>query len=162
MQLATLNDLDDIIDHFKVSPVGGFYYADFVASVVTAELLQQQLEARQIYLFRSRGRLEGLAIAGPRQMEEIGMKHMSLSVGYINGATTEAIRLLASGLSRRLQPLGLEAIFVYAPDLALVRNALTGINYRWSGYVFSTYERELSSVSSQQNLIKGAKDIYLL
>ncbi len=162
MQLATLNDLDDIIDHFKVSPVGGFYYADFAAYVVTAELLQQQLEARQIYLFRSRGRLEGLAIAEPRQMEELGMKHMSLSVGYINGATTEAIRLLASGLSRRLLPLGLEAIFVYASDLALVRNALTGINYRWSGHVFSTYERELSSVSSQQNLIKGAKDRVVL
>jgi len=46
--------------------------------------------------------------------------------------------------------------------LTLVRNALTGINYRWSGHVFSTYERELSSVSSQQNLIKGAKDVFAL
>jgi GNAT superfamily N-acetyltransferase len=142
-QLATLNDLDEIIDHFKASPVGGFYYADFIAYVITAKLLQRQLEAQQVYLLKRRGCLEGLAIAEPLQDAHSSNLKL-LSIGYINGMTTEAIRLIVSDLHRRLQQLELEALFVCAPDLALVRNALTGINYTWNGNVFNTYERDLT------------------
>ena len=61
-QLATLDDLDEIITFLKVSHVGDLYYADFIAHVVTPELLHRHLEAQHIYLLKHQGHLAGLAI----------------------------------------------------------------------------------------------------
>src|SRR5579859_5520944 len=55
-QLATLDDLDEIIDYLNVSntfpAVGGLYYANFTARSITVELLENHATANQIYLLR--------------------------------------------------------------------------------------------------------------
>lgn len=143
IQLATLEDLDDIIDYLNASnifpPVGGLYYTDFTAHVITAALLEQHIHAQHIYLLKRWNRLDGLAIAEPRQ----DFRGKYLSLGYIDGMTIEAISLIAHDLRRRLTQLELESIYVYAPDLVLIRDGLTGIEYTWSGDVFYTFERGL-------------------
>ncbi|HLZ63287.1 MAG TPA: GNAT family N-acetyltransferase [Ktedonosporobacter sp.] len=142
-QLATLDDLDEIIDYLNVSNifpvVGGLYYVGFTARSVTAELLEKGILAGHIYLLRRWDRLDGLAIAEPR--EERGQKRLSL--GYIDGTAIEAISLIAYDLRRRLPELGLDVVRVYAPDLVLVRDALGGIGYQWNSSLFYTYERSL-------------------
>lgn len=142
-QLATPDDLDEIIDYLNASnifpAVGGLYYVSFTAYVITAELLAEKIAAQQVYLLRRWDRLDGLAIAEPRE-ERSGKR---LSLGYIDGMTIEAISLIAHDLRRRLSSLGLENIYAYAPDLVLVRDGLTGIEYEWNGSVFYTYERGL-------------------
>jgi hypothetical protein len=117
--------------------VGGLYYAGWAASAITAELLEKQIADQNIYLLRRWDRLDGLAIAEPR--EEYRGKRLSL--GYIDGTTIEAISLIAYDLRRRLPELGLSAVRAYVPDLVLVRDVLSGIEYSWDGFVFYTYER---------------------
>lgn len=143
-QLATSDDLDEIIDYLNVSNVfphvGGLYYAHFTAYVITAELLEKQIAAQQVYLLRRWGRLDGLALA---EQDENDFRGKHLSIGYIDGMTIEAISLIAYDLRRRLTALGLERAFVYAPNLVLVGDGLTGIEYDSNGSVFLTYERGL-------------------
>jgi ribosomal protein S18 acetylase RimI-like enzyme len=142
-QLATPDDLDEIIDYLNVSnvfpAVGGLYYAAYTAYSITAELLEARIAARNIYLLRRWDRLDGLAIVEPRE------KHQgkNLSLGYIDGTAIEAISLIAHDLRYRLSELDLESVRVYVPDLVLVRDALNGIGYEWDGSVFYTYERGL-------------------
>lgn len=143
-QLATLDDLDDIIDYLNVSNVfpvvGGLYYVSFTGYVITAEFLQDKIAAQQIYLLRRWNRIDGLAIAEASE----GRMGKRLSIGYIDGTTIEAISLIAYDLRRCLPSMGLGSVFVYAPDLVLVRDGLTGIEYEWDGKVFVTYERGLT------------------
>lgn len=142
-QLATLDDLDEIIDYMNASntfpAVGGLYYVGFTAYEITAQLLKEHIAAQHIYLLRRWDRIDGLAIAEPRNDRQ-GKR---LSIGYIDGMTIEAISLVAYDLRRRLSTLGLESIYAYAPDLMLVRDGLAGIEYEWNGSVFYTYERSL-------------------
>ena len=142
-QLATPDDLNEIIDYLNASnvfpAVGGLYYVGFVAYEITAAWLEKQIAAQHIYLLRRWERLDGLAIAEPR--EDLAGKR--LSIGYIDGMTIEAISLVAYDLRHRLTEMGLENAFVYAPDLMLIRDGLTGIEYEWNGTVFYTYERGL-------------------
>ncbi len=141
--LATLEDLDEIIAYINSSnifpAVGGMYYSSFVAHVITAALLEQQIAARQVYLLRRWERLDGLALAEPREDHQ-GKR---LSVGYIDGLTIEAISLIAHDLRSRLPDMKLESAYVYAPDLVLVRDGLAGIGYEWEEKLFYTYERGL-------------------
>lgn len=142
-QLATPDDIDEIIDYLNASnvfpAVGGLYYVGFTAYVITAELLAEKVAAQQVYLLRRWNRLDGLAIAEPRT-ERNGKR---LSLGYIDGMTIESISLIAYDLRRRLTTSGLESIYAYAPDLVLVRDGLIGIEYEWNGSVFYTFERSL-------------------
>ena len=142
-QVATLDDLDEIIDYLNASntfpAVGGLYYAGFTAYEISAQLLQEKIEAQHIYLLRRWDRLDGLAIAEPRDDRQ-GKR---LSVGYIDGMTIEAISLVAYDLRRHLSASGLLSIYAYAPDLVLVRDGLAGIEYEWDGKLFYTYERGL-------------------
>lgn len=142
-QLATIDDIDEIIDYMNVSnvfpAVGGLYYIGFIAHEITAALLEQYILAQHIYLLRRWNRLDGLAIAEPREDRQ-GKR---LSIGYIDGMTIEAISLVAYDLRRRLTSMGLESVYVYAPDLMLIRDGLTGIEYEWDGKIFYTYERGL-------------------
>ncbi|GAC1361951.1 MAG: hypothetical protein NVSMB38_45290 [Ktedonobacteraceae bacterium] len=113
-QIATLDDIDEIIDYMNVSnvfpAVGGLYYIGFVAHEITAALLEQYILAQQIYLLRRWNRLDGLAIAEPREDRQ----------------------------GKRL-----ESVYVYAPDLMLIRDGLTGLEYEWDSKIFYTYERGL-------------------
>jgi len=142
-QLATPDDLDEIIDYLNVSnifpTVGGLYYAGYTAYSITAELLEARITERNVYLLRRWNRLDGLAIAEPRE------EHMRkcLSLGYIDGTAIEAVSLIAYDLRLRLPELGLESVLAYAPDLVLVREVLGGIEYEWDGSVFYTYEQSL-------------------
>jgi hypothetical protein len=142
-QLATPDDLDEIIDYLNVSnvfpAVGGLYYADWAAYSITAELLEARIADQSIYLLRRWDRLDGLAIAEPRE----GPMGKCLSLGYIDGTAIEAISLIAYDLRRRLPELGLEAVRAYVPDLVLVRDVLSGIEYEQDGSVYYTYERSL-------------------
>ena len=142
-QLATMNDLDDIINYLNVSNVfpsaGGLYYAGFTGYTISDTLLEEYITAQHVYLLRRWERLDGLAIAEPRQEHD----SLRLSVGYIDGMTIESISLIAHDLRRRATELEVENIYVYAPDLVLVRDGLTGIGYEWNGNVFYTFEREL-------------------
>jgi len=142
-QLATPEDLDEIIDYLNVSnvfpAVGGLYYVGWSGYSITAELLEARIAEQNIFLLRRWDRLDGLAIAEPRA-EHIGK---CLSLGYIDGTSIEAISLIAYDLRRRLPELGLEAVRAYAPDLVLVRDVLSGIEYEWDGSVYYTYERSL-------------------
>jgi len=95
--------------------------------------------ARNVYLLRRWDRLDGLAIAEPREDRQ-GKR---LSIGYIDGMTIEAISLVAYDLRQRLIHSGLDSAYVYAPDLLLIRDGLTGIEYEWDGKIFYTYERGL-------------------
>lgn len=142
-QIAKVDDLDEIIDYMNASntfpAVGGLYYVSFTAYEITAQLLQEHIEAQHVYLLRRWDRLDGLAIAEPRD----DRRGKRLSIGYIDGMTIEAISLVAYDLRRRLPTLGLESIYAYAPDLMLVRDGLAGIEYEWDGKIFYTYERSL-------------------
>lgn len=142
-QIAGVDDLDEIIDYLNASntfpAVGGLYYVGFRAYEITEQLLQKHITAQQVYLLRRWDRLDGLAIAEPRNDRQ-GKR---LSIGYIDGMTIEAISLVAYDLRRRLPELGLESIYAYAPDLVLIRDGLAGIEYEWDGTIFYTYERGL-------------------
>ncbi len=142
-QLATASDLDEIIDYLNVSNIfpltGGLYYVGFNAYPITAELLEEKIAAQQVYLLRRWDRLDGLAIAEVRE-EHQGKQ---LSLGYIDGTAIEPISLLAYDLRRRLSAVGAENVRAYIPDIILVRDAFTGVEYEWNGNLFFTYERGL-------------------
>ncbi len=142
-RLATSDDIDEIIDYLNVSNIfpatGGLYYTGFVGYEITAALLEKQITAQNVYLLHRWNRLDGLAIAEPREDRQ-GKR---LSIGYIDGMTIEAISLVAHDLRQRLTDMGLESVYVYAPDLVLIRDGLTGIEYEWDGIVFYMYERGL-------------------
>lgn len=142
-QVATLQDLDAIIDYLNLSnifpTVGGLYYLGFAAREITGAFLQEKIEAGQVYFLRRWEQINGLAIAEPRA--ESGQQR--LSVGYIDGTAIEAISLIAYDLRWRLSEMELDAVRIYAPDLVLVRDALGGLDYASDGSVFYTYEREL-------------------
>jgi GNAT superfamily N-acetyltransferase len=140
--LATLEDLDDIIAYLNVSNIfpvaGGLYYAGFVGYRISDTLLKEKIQAGRIYLLRRWERLDGLAIAEPRETSH--GKH--LFIGYIDG-TTESISLLAYALRRRLPMPGLESVRAAVPDLMMVRDAFTGAEYTAEDEAFYTYERGL-------------------
>jgi len=142
-QVARIDELDEIIDYLNASntfpAVGGLYYVGFRAYQITEMLLQAQIAAGYVYLLRRWDRIDGLAIAEPRNDRQ-GKR---LSIGYIDGMTIEAISLVAYDLRRRLPMLGLESIYAYAPDLVLIRDGLAGIEYEWDGTIFYTFERSL-------------------
>src|SRR6266571_946026 len=138
--LATLADIDDIINYLNTSnifpAVGGLYYQGFTAYSITNDLVEAKVAAQQVYILRRWDRLDGLAIAEPR--EEWRTKQ--LSIGYIDG-TTESISLIAYDLRRQLPEMGMERVHAYVPDLIMVRDAFVGAEYEWDGKVFYTYER---------------------
>src|SRR5207244_6029337 len=105
--LATSADLDEIIDYLNASnifpAVGGLYYQGFTAYSITNDLLLEKITAQQLYILRRWDRLDGLAIAEPRE----GHKEKHLFVGYIDG-TTESISTLAYALRSLLPDSGLE------------------------------------------------------
>lgn len=140
--LATLDDLDEIIAYLDVSnnfpAVGGLYYRGYVAYRISDTLLKEKIQGGHIYLLRRWDRLDGLAIAEPRT--EGQGRH--LFIGYIDG-TTESISLIAYFLRRTLPALGLEEVRAAVPDLIMVRDAFTGAEYAWNGFLFYTYERGL-------------------
>ena len=142
-QIATLDDMDEIIDYLNVSNVfplvGGLYYVKFAARPITAELLEQKITQQNIYLLRRWDRLDGLAIAEQREEQQ----EQRLSIGYIDGMTIEAISLIAHDLRRRAAIMELEKIRAYTPDLVLVHDAFSGVEYEASGSIFCTYERGL-------------------
>lgn len=141
-QLATMNDIDEIIDYLNASNifpvVGGLYYFGLTAYTINSELLQAKVLAKQVYLLRRWERLDGLAIAEPRQ----GRLDKHLFVGYIDG-TTEGISLIAYALRRMVVNMGLESVGAHVPDLLMVRDAFVGAEYQWDK-VFYTFERELT------------------
>lgn len=142
-QLATTEDLDEIIDYLNASNVfpivGGLYYVGFVAYEITAAWLEKYIAAQSVYLLRRWGRIDGIAIAEARNDRQ-GRR---LSIGYVDGMTIEAISLIAYDLRSRLTAMELESAYVYAPDLMLVRDGLAGMEYEWDEKVFYTYERGL-------------------
>jgi ribosomal protein S18 acetylase RimI-like enzyme len=144
VQLATADDLDEIVHYLNASSIfpglGGFYYVEFKAYSMTDEFLEEKMAAQQVYLLRRWNRLDGLAIAERRGWEHGGKQ---LSVGYIDGTTIETISLIAYDFRRRLPELGLDQVYIYAPDLVMVHDALTGIDYQLDGKVFYTFERGL-------------------
>jgi ribosomal protein S18 acetylase RimI-like enzyme len=141
-QLATQEDIDDIIDYLNASnifpAVGGLYYYSFVAYSITGELLAQKIAAQQVYILRRWDRLDGLAIAEPR----LDRRGHQLSIGYIDG-TTESISLLAYYLRHHVLNMELDKVTAYVPDLMMVRDAFVGAEYEWDGKLFYTYERGL-------------------
>jgi hypothetical protein len=143
-QLATADDLNEIVHYLNASSifpgVGGFYYLSFRAYSITTEFLEEKIGAQQVYLLRRWNRLDGLAIAEQIEWKQV---RKQLSVGYIDGTTTDAISLIAYDFLRRLPELGLEGVYIYAPDLVMVHDALTGIGYELDGKVFYTFERGL-------------------
>lgn len=143
-QLAALADLEEIIDYLDASNIfpqlGGLYYYGFVAHVMSDELLHAKIDAQQVYVLRRWGRLDGLAIA---ELQE-SRQGPRLSVGYIDGTTIESISFIAYDLRRRMTAMELEQVYIYAPDLVFVRDALTGIGYEWGGKIFYTFERGLT------------------
>jgi len=142
-QVATLQDLDAIIDYLNLSnifpTVGGLYYVGFAAREITAAFLEEKIEAGQVYFLRRWEQIDGLAIGEPHA--EFGQQR--LSVGYIDGTAIEAISLISYDLCWRVSKMGLDAVRIYAPDLVLVRDALGGLDYASDGSVFYTYEREM-------------------
>src|SRR5579875_574119 len=140
--LAASEDLDDIIHYLDVSntfpAVGGLYYAGFTGYRISDTLLKEQIQAGHVYLLRRWQRLDGLAIAEPRE----GRQEKHLFLGYIDG-TTESISLIAYALRRRLPEMGLAEVRAAVPDLMMIRDAFTGAEYEWSGDIFYTYERGL-------------------
>jgi ribosomal protein S18 acetylase RimI-like enzyme len=141
-RLATLDDLDDIIDYLNSSSnfplTGGIYYAGFTGVPISEELLQARIADRQVYLLRRWERLDGLAIANVRDE-----RMMRLSVGYIDGMTVESISLIAYDLRCLLNELEVSQVRIYAPDVILIRDGLNGVEYEWDGAVYHTYERSL-------------------
>jgi len=142
-QLATTADIDEIIEYLNTSnifpAVGGLYYLGFTAYGIINELLEAKVQAKHVYLLRRWDRLDGLAIAEPRQ----GRHDNHLFIGYIDG-TTEAISLIAYALRRMLPSMELESVYADVPDLMMVRDAFVGAEYEWDGKVFYTYERRLT------------------
>ncbi|HEX4204077.1 MAG TPA: GNAT family N-acetyltransferase [Ktedonobacteraceae bacterium] len=142
-QLATLEDLEAIIHHLNGSNIfpttGGLYYVGFAAQEISETFLRAKIVAQQIYLLRRWERIDGLAIAEPREENE----QQRLSVGYIDGTAIEPISLIAYDLRRRLAEMELDAIRMYAPDMVFVNDALGGIDYETKGEIFYTYERIL-------------------
>jgi ribosomal protein S18 acetylase RimI-like enzyme len=142
-ELARLEDLDEIIDYLNNSnvfpTVGGLYYYAFTARAITQELLEEKIARGQVYLLHRWDRLDGLAIAEPRTWGG----SQQLSVGYLDGTAIEAISLIAYDLRRRLVDLGREQARVYVPDLMLVQDALSGLEYQQGHAKFFVYERSL-------------------
>lgn len=142
-QLATLADMDEIIDYLNVSNIfplsGGLYYVSWTAYPITAELLETKIKAQQVYLLRRWNRLDGLAIAEVREERQGRL----LSIGYIDGTAIEPISLIAYDLRRQLADLPADSIQAYVPDILLLRDALSGVEYDWNGSLFYTYERGL-------------------
>jgi GNAT superfamily N-acetyltransferase len=140
--LATTADLDEIIHYLNASnifpAVGGLYYQGFTAYSITNDLLLEKITAQQLYILRRWDRLDGLAIAEPRE----GHQEKHLFVGYIDG-TTESISMLAYALRSLLPDLGLKSVSAHIPDLMMVRDAFVGAEYEWDGKIFYTYERIL-------------------
>ncbi|HEU5226255.1 MAG TPA: GNAT family N-acetyltransferase [Ktedonobacteraceae bacterium] len=143
-QLATLEDMDQIIDYLNASNIlpltGGLYYINFKAMPITTELLEEKIAQQHIYLLRRWERLDGLAIA------EVSKDHRGeyLSLGYIDGTVVESVSLIAHDLRLRLPDIGAERVRAYAPDLLLVRDAFIGTEYKWENASFYTYEQKLA------------------
>lgn len=141
--LATPGDGDEVIDYLNSSNifpvVGGLYYQGFTAYAITAELIEQKVQARQVYLLRRWERLDGLAFV--EQLERHGEKQ--LFIGYIDGST-ESISMLAYAMRSMLPQSNLDHVRANVPDLMMVRDAFSGAEYEWDGHVFYTYERFLS------------------
>lgn len=142
-QLATIEELDEIIEYLNTSSifplVGGVYYAKWRAQSITAEWLEERIQAQQIYMLRRWEQIDGLAIAEMRQ--ENG--EQTLSVGYIDGTAIEAISFIAYDLRRRLHEMELHRVRIYAPDMVLVQDAFDGVEYEAASSVYNTYERGL-------------------
>lgn len=142
-QVATMADLDEIIDYLNVSnifpTVGGLYYTRYAGSPITVEQLEHSIATQHLYLLRRWNRLDGLAIA---QVQETSSGQL-LSLGYIDGTSSEAIGLIAYDIRSRLSEFGVQTVRAYAPDLMLVRDAFLGAEYVWDGIVFYAYERGL-------------------
>lgn len=141
--LATEADIDDIIDYLNTSnifpAIGGLYYSGFTAWAITPEFLEAKVAAQEVYILRRWHRLDGLAIIEKRE----GRMGKQLFIGYIDG-TTESISLIAYAMRDKLAEWGLDSVRINAPDLIMVRDALTGAEYEWDGSVFYTYERTLA------------------
>ncbi len=139
--LATAADLEDIIDYLNASNIfpaaGGLYYQGFTAYSITNELLTEKVAAQQVYILRRWDRLDGLAIAEPRE----GHREKQLFIGYIDG-TTESISMIAYALRQLTEP-DLKSVSANVPDLMMVRDAFVGAEYEWDGKVFYTYEKSL-------------------
>ncbi len=142
-QLATLDDLDHIIDYLNASNVfpltGGLYYREFKGYPITAELLEKYVTQQQIYLLRRWERLDGLAIVEQQRIQQ----ERSLSVGYIDGITIDSISLIAYDLRRRVAEMELDSIRAYAPDLVLVHDAFNGVEYIPDRAPYYSFERGL-------------------
>jgi GNAT superfamily N-acetyltransferase len=140
--LATVDDISAIAEYLNTSNIfpaaGGLYYFGFTAYSMTDELVEAKVQAKQVYLLRRWDRLDGLAMAEPRE----GRRDNHLSIGYIDG-TTEAISLIAYALRHIVVDMGLDGVYAHVPDLMMVRDAFTGAEYAWEGQVFYTYERRL-------------------
>lgn len=143
-QLATADDLDDIVHYLNVSNIfpltGGLYYLGFTGYPITVEFLEEKIAAHAVYLLRRWDRLDGLAIAEPRHE----WQEMRLSLGYIDGTAIEAISLIAYDLRLRSPELALESIRAYAPDLVLVHDAFAGTGYERAQDTYYIYERGLT------------------
>jgi ribosomal protein S18 acetylase RimI-like enzyme len=140
--LATEADIDDIIDYLNNSnifpAIGGLYYSGFVAWEITREYIERKVAAQEVYILRRWNRLDGLAMIEHRE----GRMGKDLFIGYIDG-TTEAISLIAYAMRGKLPEMGLEQVRINAPDMIMVRDALTGAEYEWDGHIFYTYEGDL-------------------
>ncbi len=140
--LATAADINDIIDYLNVSnifpAVGGLYSQGFTARSITAELIEEKVQAQQVYLLRRWERLDGLAMV--EQRERRGEKR--LFVGYIDG-TTESISLIAYALRTMLAQFGLDRVDASIPDQMMVRDAFSGAEYEWDEHIFYTFEQVL-------------------
>jgi GNAT superfamily N-acetyltransferase len=140
--LATEDDINDIIDYLNNSSIfpatAGLYYSGFVAWSITPEFIEAKVAAQQVYLLRRWQRLDGFAMIETRE----GRMGNDLFIGYIDG-TTESISLIAYAMRGKLPELELDAVRINAPDLIMVRDALTGAEYEWDGKIFNTYERNL-------------------
>jgi GNAT superfamily N-acetyltransferase len=143
IELATPDNLNEIINYLNASNVfpatGGLYYVDYTAYSITTELLETYIADQHIYLLRRWDRLDGLAIAEPRD----GHKGTCLSLGYIDGTSIEAVGFIAYNLRFRLPKLALDTVLAYVPDLVLMRDVLNGMGYKSNGSAYYTYERVL-------------------
>lgn len=143
VQIATLDDIDDIIDYLNTSSifplVGGLYYAQYMARPIEVPLLEQKVLSQQVYFLRRWERIEGLAIAEMRQQRA----QQLLSVGYIDGTAIEAISLIAYDLRTRLLEMELDQVQIYAPDMVLVQDAFDGVEYEPDTALYQTFERGL-------------------
>ncbi|EFH90557.1 GNAT family N-acetyltransferase [Ktedonobacter racemifer] len=145
-RLATLDDLDAIIDFLNASNifpiVGGLYYLRFRAYPITAEFLEKKIKAQQIYVLHRWERLDGLAIIEVRENPTV-----SLSVGYIDGTAIEAISLIGNELLQHAIEIEIENVRIYAPDMVIIRDAFAGLGCEEAiaedSEVYYTYERGL-------------------